>query len=142
MKLEVMRAARRAQPHLVLKMWVLAVLWCLQAFTSFSARWATPYQEVNSPSNKYYTFKFGLVQAFVLSGYEPYCGGSLPCSVYTPDLNVGASGVSPQYEWLAKHLTKVGHMTHQCVRVRVGFLIFVILVHSYVCHPGSPRLAL
>lgn len=77
------------------------------AFKSFNSRWATPYLEAGSTSNKYFTWKAGLVQGIVLSGYEPYCGGSLPCSVYHPNLNVGPSGTSAQYKWLAETLAKI-----------------------------------
>ena len=47
-------------------------------------------------------FEFGLVHTTVLSTYQPICGGGLPCKIYNPGLNVGPSGSSDQYIWLAK----------------------------------------
>ncbi len=47
-----------------------------------------------------------MVHAVVLSPYQPMCGGSLPCEVYTPGLNV-PSGSSDQYIWLAGDLASV-----------------------------------
>lgn len=61
------------------------------------------------------SFSFGLVHAIVLSPYEPYCGGSLPCKVYQPSLNVGPSGNSAQYEWLAREVKKVNDCFWLCV---------------------------
>ena len=52
-------------------------------------------------------FEFGLVHTTVLSPYQPICGGSLPCSIYNPGLNVGPSGNSDQYNWLAADLASV-----------------------------------
>ena len=52
-------------------------------------------------------FEFGLVHAIALSSYQPYCGGSLPCAVYQPGIQVGPSGNSPQYDWLATDLQSV-----------------------------------
>jgi len=43
----------------------------------------------------------------VLSPYQPICGGSLPCAIYNPGLNVGPSGNSDQYNWLAADLASV-----------------------------------
>ena len=58
-------------------------------------------------------FEAGLVHTTVLSTYQPICGGSLPCSIYNPGLNVGPSGNSDQYNWLAMDLASVRcHATH------------------------------
>ena len=51
-------------------------------------------------------FEFGLVHAIALSLYQPVCGGSLPCQIYNPGLNITGSA-SPQYTWLANDLAKV-----------------------------------
>ena len=51
-------------------------------------------------------FDFGLVHAIALSSYQPICGGSLPCAIYNPDLNI-SGGSSPQYTWLANDLAAV-----------------------------------
>lgn len=77
------------------------------AFVSALARWTTPYQEAGSPSPHFYSFETGLVHVIVLSPYEPYCGGSLPCKLFQPTLNVLPSGNSAQYEWLARDITKI-----------------------------------
>ncbi len=51
-------------------------------------------------------FEFGLVHAIALSPYQPICGGSLPCAIYNPGLNI-SGGTSPQYTWLANDLAAV-----------------------------------
>jgi predicted phosphodiesterase len=77
------------------------------AFVSATARWPVPYAETGSKSNHYYSFEFGLVHTIVLSTYQPICGGGLPCAIYNPGLNVGPSGSSDQYIWLAGDLASV-----------------------------------
>jgi hypothetical protein len=51
------------------------------------------------------------VHTIVLSTYQPICGGGLPCAIYNPGLNVGPSGSSDQYIWLAGDLASVCLLT-------------------------------
>ncbi len=61
-------------------------------------------------------FEFGLVHAIALSNYQPICGGSLPCAIYNPGLNISGSS-SPQYTWLANDLAAVSSVAlwHGCL---------------------------